>query len=90
MLVSKERLVLDRDVGEWIQEALSLPGITLELLSPAVAVASTRLPGDIHTDPADRIIVATARHLGATLVTNDRLHINYSSAGHLKALMAGA
>lgn len=89
MLVSKERLVLDRDVGEWIQGALSLPGIRLEPLSPEVAVASTRLPGEIHSDPADRIIVATARHLGATLITDDGLLLEYGQAGHLKALKAG-
>ncbi|MCB5189345.1 type II toxin-antitoxin system VapC family toxin [Methylobacillus arboreus] len=89
MLVSKERLVLDRDVGEWVHEALALPGIRLEPLSPQVAVASTRLPGDIHSDPADRIIVATARHLGAILVTEDRLLLDYSLAGHLRTLKAG-
>jgi len=89
MLVSKGRLVLDRDVGEWVQEALSLPGIRLEPLSPEVAVASTRLPGDIHLDPADRIIVATARHLSATLITDDRLLLDYGGSGHLKTLKAG-
>jgi PIN domain nuclease of toxin-antitoxin system len=84
MLVSKARLTLDRDIGAWLQSALALPGIQLEPLSPDIAVASTRLPGKIHPDPADRIIVATARHLGAILVTNDHLLLNYSAAGHLK------
>lgn len=89
MLVSKGRLVLDRDVGEWIKEALSLPGIRLEPLSPEIAVASTRLPGDIHPDPADRIIASTARHLGAILITDDRLLLDYGRAGHIKATKAG-
>ncbi len=84
MLVSKARLALDRDVGEWMQAALALPGIRLEPLLPDVAVASTRLPGNIHPDPADRIIVATARHLGAVLMTNDRLLLDYSAAGYVK------
>lgn len=88
VLVSKGRLVLEQDVGEWIQAALSLPGIRLQPLSPEVAVASTRLPGVIHIDPADRIITATARHLGATLVTADGLLLDYGSAGHLKILQA--
>lgn len=89
MLISKGRLVLDRDVGEWIKEALSLPGIRLEPLSPEIAVASTRLPGDIHPDPADRIIASTARHLGAMLITDDRLLLDYGRAGHIKVTKAG-
>ena len=89
MLVSKGRLVLDRDVGEWVQAALSLPGIRLEPLSPEVAVASTRLPGTIHGDPADRMIAATARHLGSTLITADLLLLDYGKSGHIKTLTAG-
>lgn len=89
MLVSKGRLVLDRDVDEWVEKALSFSGIRLEPLSPAVAVASTRLPGVFHADPADRMIAATARHLGSTLVTADKLLLDYSKGGHLKTLNAG-
>ena len=89
MLVAKGRLVLARDVGDWVQAALALPGIRLEALSPAVAVASTRLPGALHADPTDRIIVATARHLGAALVTADGLLLDYASSGNLKVLPAG-
>ena len=89
MLVSKGRLVLDRDVSEWVQAALSRPGIRLVALSPEVAVASTRLPGDPHGDPADRIIAATARHAEAALLTDDQLLLDYGKAGHLKTLKAG-
>ena len=89
MLASKGRLALDRDVGEWIQAAVSLPGIRLEPLIPEIAVASTRLPGALHSDPADRIIAATARHLGATLITEDESLLAYGGEGHLKALRAG-
>lgn len=88
MLVSKGRLTLKRDVGEWLESALALPGVRLEPLSPAVAVASTRLPGEINTDPADRIIVATARHLGVPLVTADENLLNYGVQGHLKTIEA--
>lgn len=88
MLVSKERLVLEQDVGEWLARALALPGIRLEALSPDIAVASTRLPGQLHADPADRIIAATARHLGTSLVTADGLLLAYGAAGHLKTLPA--
>jgi PIN domain nuclease of toxin-antitoxin system len=57
-------------------------------LEPAVAVASSRLPGDPHDDPAARIIVATARHLGATLVTADDQLLAYGTAGHVKVSSA--
>ncbi len=88
MLVSKGRLTLNRDVGEWIGSAIALPGIRLAPLSPEIAVASTRLPGEINNDPADRIIVATARHLGVPLVTADENLLSYGDQGHLKTVKA--
>jgi len=89
MLVAKGRMVLDRDVGEWVETALVLPGIRLEPISPEVAVASTRLPGTLHSDPADRMVAATARHLGLTLITADQQLLDYGKDGHLKTLNAG-
>jgi PIN domain nuclease of toxin-antitoxin system len=88
MLVAKGRLALDRDVMEWVQAALALPGIRLAPLDAAVAVASTRLPGELHADPADRLIVATARHLGATLITADAALLGYGGLGHVQVLAA--
>jgi len=88
MLVSKGRLTLDRDVGDWVRDALALSGIRLEPLAPEVAVASIRLPGDLYGDPADRIIAATARHLGAVLVTADGPLLAYGAAGHLATINA--
>lgn len=83
MLVQKGRLALGRDVGEWLDAALNLPSIRLAPLEPAIAVDSVRLPGTLHPDPADRIIVATARHLGVTLLTADRAILDYGAAGHV-------
>ncbi|WP_223879152.1 type II toxin-antitoxin system VapC family toxin [Chitinimonas arctica] len=88
MLVSKGRLALDRDVGEWIEQAMALPGIKLTQLDPAIAVASTRLPWNCHPDPADRMIVATARHLEALLITEDSLLLGYAEQGHFNAKRA--
>ncbi len=88
VLVAKARLVLDRDVMDWLQAALALPGIRLAPLEPVVAVASTRLPGDLHGDPADRLIVATARRLGAALVTADAALLAYGQLGHVQVLSA--
>jgi len=90
LLVSKGRLQLNADVMQWIRSALSLPGVTLASLEPEIAVASTRLPFEMHPDPADRILVATARHLGATLVTADKALLELARNGHFKALDATA
>ena len=90
MLVAKGRLALDREVGEWLDAALALPGLRLAPLDPQVAVDSTRLPGQPHGDPADRMIVATARRHTATLITDDAQVLAYSAAGHVKAHRAAA
>jgi PIN domain nuclease of toxin-antitoxin system len=88
LLVSKGRLQLSSDVMQWIRTVLAKPGIQLAPLEPEIAVASTRLPFEMHADPADRIIVATARHLGATLVTADMALLELSGKGHFAAMNA--
>jgi PIN domain nuclease of toxin-antitoxin system len=71
MLVAKKRLILSRPVDEWMRQAMAYPGIRRLQLTPAIAVESTQLPDEFHADPADRIIVATARARDLQLVTND-------------------
>ncbi len=71
MLVDKGRLKLDRDVGLWVDQAMALPKIVMLPLNPQIAVASVRLPQGLHNDPADRMIVATARQHGVPVVTKD-------------------
>ena len=88
MLVAKGRLHLNLEVGIWLDRALSLPGVDLLAIEPAIAVDSVRLPGVFHADPADRLIVATARHWPATLMTADRAILQYADAGHLEAIDA--
>lgn len=88
LLVAKKKLNLGSDVQVWVDRALGLQGIRLAPLSPRVAVDSTRLPFEIHPDPADRILVATARHLGATLVTSDRLLLQHGERGYFSYLGA--
>ncbi len=88
LLVSKQRLTLNGDVMDWLNEALAKPGLMLVPLEPEIAVASTRLPFEIHPDPADRILVATARQLGATLVTADALLLQLAKKRCFQALNA--
>ena len=65
------RLVLPCPVSAWFDQAVAYPGITLLELTPEVAVESTRLPGSFHRDPADQLIVATARVHDCALITAD-------------------
>lgn len=88
LLVSKSRLNLPADVAQWLQESISVSGIKLVPLSLDISVNSTRLPGALHRDPADRMIVATARQLNALLITEDGLILTYAALGHVNAISA--
>ena len=70
-LVNRGRLVLPKPLKEWFSIALAEEGILLIPITPAIAIESYSLPGEFHKDPADRIIVATARTYDCPLMTND-------------------
>jgi PIN domain nuclease of toxin-antitoxin system len=70
-LVEYGRLKLDRDVGIWLESALAAPGVTLLQLNPQIVVESTQLPHPFHRDPADQLLVATARILRCPIMTED-------------------
>jgi PIN domain nuclease of toxin-antitoxin system len=72
MLVRKERLTLTMDVADWLGVAAETERLRFQPLDTDVLVQSTRLPGEFHNDPADRMIVALARHLNVSLVTSDQ------------------
>lgn len=88
MLVAKGRLTLGQDIDQWLKRVLALPGVNIAPLEPEISIESMRLPGGFHGDPADRLIVATARHHDAVLLTVDRAILDYSKAGYIKALDA--
>jgi PIN domain nuclease of toxin-antitoxin system len=80
--VAKQHLVLDRPLESWIDDALAQPGLqTLELTRP-ILIESCRLPGPFHGDPADQLIVATARERDAVIVTRDDRIRRY---GHVRS-----
>jgi PIN domain nuclease of toxin-antitoxin system len=89
LLVKKSRLVLKRDVAGWVKQVLALPHLQLAPLDPAIALGSVDLPGEFHNDPADRIIIATARHHDAPLLTVDRAILDYGRSGHVAVEDAG-
>ena len=70
-LVEYERLKLDRTVGLWIESALAEPGVSLLPLHPRIVVESTQLPQPFHRDPADQLLVATARIFQCPIMTED-------------------
>ncbi len=76
-LVEYGRLELPGSLEAWFADALSYPGIRLLNLTPKIAIESTRLPNKFHGDPADQIIVATARVYDCPLVTSDNKILAY-------------
>lgn len=86
MLVEKGRIKLEKPLLIWVQEALALPGIELKPLTPEIAVESCQLPDSFHGDPADRLIVATARMHQLTLLTHDQKILNYAKKEYLSAI----
>lgn len=82
-LVSAGKIVLSVPLEEWIEQALVPSGVRLLPLTPRIAIESTQLPGDFHRDPADQIIVATARIHDCELLTVDTKILSYP---HVKTL----
>ncbi len=70
-LVEKGRIDLYADPEEWLEQAMQMPKLRLAPLTPRVAYRSTALPDGFRSDPADQIIVATAREEGAVIITKD-------------------
>ena len=81
--VEKEQLVLDRPLDQWLDEAAALPGLHLADLTRPILVESCQLPRPFPGDPADQIIVATARREAAVVVTKDRKIRGYA---HVRTL----
>lgn len=84
-LVAKGRLVLPLEPAAWFEAALDA-GIALVDMPPSLLIAASFLPGVALRDPADRIIVATARAFGFRIMTRDRLLLDFAAAGHAHAI----
>ena len=87
-LESLGRIALSRSFDEWVRQELASPGMNLADVTSEIAIDSASLPERLHGDPADRILVATARHLNATLVTADQAIFAYGSRGHVNVMDA--
>ena len=83
MLVHRGRLTLTMDVSAWLSTVNRIRGIRFIPVDNSIAIGAVNLPGKFQKDPADRLIVATARRFGAPLVTQDRRIRSYP---HLKTV----
>lgn len=83
MLIVKGRLVLSMDVESWLDEVSQIDGVRFIPVDNEISIKSTMLPGEFHKDPADRMIVATARKLAVPLITADEKIIHYE---HVKTI----
>ncbi len=87
MLQSKGKISLTYPLQHWIKKIDSLPYIKLIPLTADIAIESCSLPGDFHGDPADRMIVATARILNVPLMTRDKKIEGYGQKGYAEIVV---
>jgi PIN domain nuclease of toxin-antitoxin system len=74
------------DPKTWFARVMAGPGIRQASLTPEIAIDASFLPGELHGDPGDRLIVTSARHLGVPIVTRDRRIIVYGRDGHVQVI----
>jgi PIN domain nuclease of toxin-antitoxin system len=74
------------DPKTWYARVMAGPGIRQAALTPEIAIDASDLPGEPHGDPGDRLLIATARHLGMPIVTRDRRIIAYAQAGWVRVI----
>ncbi len=85
MLVAKNRIQLGCAINGWVEAFFARTRYQLVGVNISVALDANALPGSFHPDPADRLIVATARHHRLTLITDDRKILDYGARGYLRA-----
>ena len=86
MLASKGRTPITQHASNYFQAVLDKTGAHLTKLDIPIFIASSYLPGNIHGDPMDRILIETARKQDLVLVTSDRAILAYGRQGHVKTL----
>lgn len=84
-LVADGHIDLGASIEDFLHEATRDGGLHLLPITTRILIQSTQLPGEIHRDPSDRLLVATARAHSLTLVTRDQLLLRYSRKGHVRA-----
>lgn len=88
MLDARKRIILDMPCLEWINKSIELIPLQIAALTPSISTESCRLPGEFHGDPADRLIIATARVEGLSLITRDTKILNYGRTKYVSTIKA--
>jgi PIN domain nuclease of toxin-antitoxin system len=86
LLSARGRVPVTRPPLRWFEDFVQLSQSIVEALTPAILVAASYLPVPVHNDPVDRILIATARENGLTIVTRDRAILAYGERGHVRTL----
>jgi PIN domain nuclease of toxin-antitoxin system len=74
------------DPKTWFARIMAVPGFKEAAYKPEIAIDASHLPGKIHSDPADRLIISTARHLRIPIVTRDSKILDYGATGHVDVI----
>ena len=82
----RDSLEFRPDPKTWFSRFMASSVMRLTAITPEIAIEASHLPGDLHSDPADRLIIATARSLGASIITRDRKILAYAEAGYVEAI----
>lgn len=86
MLVARSRLRLTRPAADWFEDFVQKADISLASLSPRILAESASLPGSPPADPADRILISTARAGNLTILSRDRAILSYAAEGYVRAM----
>ena len=81
-------IMLAQPCAHWVADAVSAPGLSVQPMTSEIAVEAVNLPGTFRGDQADRMIVATARLAGGSVVTADQRIMDYGQAGYVGVLAA--
>ena len=87
LLSEKRGVPFHPDPKSWFQRFMTYPGARLTPLTPDIAIESRFLPPPLHGDPADRLLIATARNLGVPILTRDHRILAYAQAGFVGAIV---
>ncbi len=85
-LTAKNRIRLPQSPDKWFDAFITKGRMALTSSTPDILVASCFLPEPLHKDPADQILIATARAKGLTIITRDQKILDYAKQGHVNAL----
>lgn len=86
ILAQRGKVELGVSAESYVSRAFTRPGVQVVPLTPEIAVRASYLPGQFHSDPADRLLISTAILMGLILVTRDREILSYAGRGYVSAL----